>query len=29
MPGAAVRVMMVLQVLETAGIGVLAYVTWQ
>ncbi|WP_276273673.1 hypothetical protein [Haloarcula litorea] len=29
MPGFAVQVMMVLQILETAGIGVLAYVTWQ
>lgn len=29
MPGLAVQVMMVLQVLETAGIGALAYVTWQ
>ena len=29
MPSAAVEVMMVLQVLETAGIGVLVYVTWQ
>ena len=29
MPGLAVQVMMVLQVLETAGIGVLVYVTWQ
>ena len=29
MPNAAVEVMMVLQVLETAGIGVLVYVTWQ
>ena len=29
MPTVAVRVMMVLQILETAGISVLAYVTWQ
>jgi hypothetical protein len=29
MPALAVRVMMVLQVLETVGIGALAYVTWQ
>jgi hypothetical protein len=29
MPTLAVRFMMVLQVLETVGIAVLAYVTWQ
>jgi len=29
MPGIAVEVMMLLQMLETAGIGVLVYVTWQ
>jgi hypothetical protein len=29
MPTLAVQVMMVLQVLETVGIAVLAYVTWQ
>lgn len=29
MPTVAVRVMMVLQMLEAAGISVLAYVTWQ
>ena len=29
MPPLAVRFMMVLQVLETVGIAVLAYVTWQ
>ncbi|WP_197052377.1 hypothetical protein [Halobellus rufus] len=29
MPTVAVRVMMILQILETAGISVLAYVTWQ
>ena len=29
MPTVAVRVMMVLQILETAGISVLAYITWQ
>ena len=28
MPGIAVQVMMLLQILETAGIGVLVYVTW-
>jgi hypothetical protein len=29
MPPVAVQVMMVLQILETVGIGALAYVTWQ
>jgi hypothetical protein len=29
MPPPAVQVMMILQVLETVGIAVLAYVTWQ
>lgn len=29
MPPVAVQVMMVLQILETAGIGALTYVTWQ
>jgi hypothetical protein len=29
MPSLAVEFMMVLQVLETVGIGVLTYVTWQ
>ena len=29
MPTVAVQVMMVLQILETAGISVLAYITWQ
>jgi hypothetical protein len=29
MPTLAVQVMMVLQILETLGFGVLAYVTWQ
>ena len=29
MPTVAVQVMMLLQILETAGISVLAYVTWQ
>jgi len=29
MPTVAVQVMMILQILETAGISVLAYVTWQ
>lgn len=29
MPSVAVEVMMLLQVLETVGIGALAYVTWQ
>ncbi|MDQ2054633.1 MULTISPECIES: hypothetical protein [unclassified Halobellus] len=29
MPTIAVQVMMILQILETAGISVLAYVTWQ
>lgn len=29
MPTFAVQVMMILQILETAGISVLAYVTWQ
>lgn len=29
MPTLAVQVMMVLQILETVGIAVLAYVTWQ
>jgi hypothetical protein len=29
MPTVAVQVMMILQILETAGISVLAYITWQ
>jgi hypothetical protein len=29
MPALAVRFMMILQVLETVGIGALTYVTWQ
>lgn len=29
MPTVAVQVMMILQILETLGISVLAYVTWQ
>lgn len=29
MPGIAVEVMMILQVLETLGIGTLLYITWQ
>jgi hypothetical protein len=29
MPPVAVQVMMLLQILETVGIGALAYVTWQ
>jgi hypothetical protein len=29
MPALAVQFMMILQILETVGIAVLAYVTWQ
>jgi hypothetical protein len=29
MPSPAVQFMMVIQILETIGIGILAYVTWQ